>query len=184
MSPHHEGNGTLAQKELALIQELARRPAHTQRSLSRSLGLALGTTNLLIKRLAGLGLIRVQPLDSSKARYHLTVKGSHERNRAARLNWLATVRNFRRLRDHIGASLEREYARGRREFFLVVDEELLEVVQAAESSLRCPGATFTYLRRFSELPPEAGLAHAATLEPAPPGREISWLIDYDGERLP
>ena len=66
--------GNLAQKEFALIQEISRKPTHTQRSLSQSVGLSLGTTNLLIQRLARKGYIKSGTAARYKSRLHTRVK--------------------------------------------------------------------------------------------------------------
>ena len=77
MSPRDD----LAEKEFLLIQEISRKPTHTQRDLSRSVGLSLGMTNLIIQRLSRKGLIKVTQLDWKRTQYLLTLKGAVEKTR-------------------------------------------------------------------------------------------------------
>ena len=67
--------------ELALMREIEREPIRTQRDLSRSVEISLGMTNLLLKRLARRGLIKVRQLDWKRTQYLLTPKGALEKTR-------------------------------------------------------------------------------------------------------
>ncbi len=114
-----DSGGALAEKEFLLIQEISRRPTHTQRALSKSLGLSLGMTNLLIKRLSRKGLIKIAHLDWKRTQYLLTLQGALEKTRKSYDYTLYTIRIFRQLQENITSVLHREYASGRRFFHLV-----------------------------------------------------------------
>src|SRR5438270_6817185 len=128
MSTH---TGSLAQKEFALIQEISRKPTHTQRSLSQSVGLSLGTTNLLIQRLARKGFIKVTQLDWKRTQYLLTIKGAMEKTQKAYHYTRYTIRLFRQIQENIATLLRREYTAGRRKFYLVAQDEVLELLREA-----------------------------------------------------
>ena len=174
--------GNLAQKEFALIQEISRRPTHTQRSLSQSVGLSLGTTNLLIQRLARKGLIKVTQLDWKRTQYLLTIKGAMEKTQKAYHYTIYTIRIFRQIQENISVLLRREYQTGRRKFILVAQDEILDILREAVAGLHFPDAEFSYCRDFREVPAEADLILTATLE-APPktggGRRFVSLVDFD-----
>ena len=71
------------QRDLLLLSEVERDGAVTQRSLSTKLGVALGLTNLYLKRLARKGYIKVTTIPSHRARYVLTPQGFAEESRLA-----------------------------------------------------------------------------------------------------
>ena len=54
-----------AQRDLKILTEIAERADVTQRGLSRSLGIALGLTNLYLKRLAREGHIKITTIPSN-----------------------------------------------------------------------------------------------------------------------
>ena len=97
----------LAEKEFILIQEIAKSPTRTQRDLSESIGLSLGMTNLLIKRLARKGLIKVTHLDWKRTQYLLTLKGMMEKTRKTYHYTLYTLRLFRQIESYV-AGVDRE----------------------------------------------------------------------------
>jgi DNA-binding MarR family transcriptional regulator len=172
----------LAEKEFLLIQEISRRPTRTQRDLSRSLGLSLGMTNLLIKRLSRKGLIKITQLDWKRTQYLLTLRGAVEKTRKSYDYALYTLRIFRQLRENITAALSREHARGRRTFHLVAQDELLQLVTETASELKLKGAEFVFHRSLSQVPPSVDLVLTAAHEAPPKGaggpRRIS-LVDFD-----
>ena len=57
-------------RELQLLERISSGGAVTQRGLAKTSGLALGLTNLLIKRLVTKGCVKVVNLDRKRLRYH------------------------------------------------------------------------------------------------------------------
>ncbi|MDD5658313.1 MAG: winged helix-turn-helix transcriptional regulator [Elusimicrobia bacterium] len=171
----------LAEKEFLLIREISRRPTSTQRDLSKNLGLSLGMTNLLIRRLARKGIIKITQLDWKRTQYLLTLKGAMEKTRKTYHYTLYTWRIFRQIQENIRTALSREHAAGRKNFVLVAQDELLDLLRETVSDLALPGARFSFLSRFEETPPNADLVLTATLQ-APPksnGRQYLSLVDFD-----
>lgn len=70
-----------AQRELDLLTEIAEGDGVTQRQLAKKLGIALGLTNLYIKRLAKKGYIRIINIKRSRLKYLLTPRGIAEKAR-------------------------------------------------------------------------------------------------------
>jgi len=171
----------LAEKEFLLIQELSRRPDRTQRALSESLGLSLGMTNQLIKRLSRKGLIKVTQLDWKRTRYLLTLRGALEKTRKSHDYTLYTIRIFRQLQENITSVLCREYEGGRRSFHLVAQDELLDLVSGTVAGLELAGAAFAYHRSFAEVPSSADLILTATHELPPRGLAVRCLnlVNFD-----
>lgn len=175
----------LDESELALMREIARAPIQTQRDLSRETGLSLGMTNLLIKRLARKGLIKVGRLDWKRTQYLLTPKGALEKARKTYDYALYTVRLFRQLQENVTMVLRREHAEGRRAFWVVAQDELEGALRETAAGLGLPGTRFFFTRTFAEVPEHAELVLAATQEASPqrPSTRVVSLVDFlDAER--
>ena len=69
------------QRALFVLQEVEQNPILTQRSLSQKLGVALGLTNLYIKRLVRKGHIKITTFPKNRIRYLLTPRGIQEKSR-------------------------------------------------------------------------------------------------------
>ncbi|BFU93758.1 MAG: putative transcriptional regulator, AsnC family [Nitrospira sp.] len=69
------------QRELLLLNELDRNGRATQRSLASKLGVALGLTNLYLKRLTRKGYIKIATIPRNQIRYLLTAQGFAEKTR-------------------------------------------------------------------------------------------------------
>ena len=73
----------------------------SQRSLARELGIALGLTNLLVKRLVRKGWVRVIHIKPNRVRYLITPAGIAEKSRMSRAYFEASVQFYRQTRDRI-----------------------------------------------------------------------------------
>jgi DNA-binding MarR family transcriptional regulator len=69
------------QRDLLLLSELDRDGGATQRTLAIKLGVALGLTNLYLKRLARKGHIKITTIPRNRIRYLLTPQGFTEKSR-------------------------------------------------------------------------------------------------------
>jgi hypothetical protein len=78
----------------------------TQRSLSSELGVALGLTNLLIRRLAGKGYIKVSGMGTRHVRYLMTPSGWEALGHATRLSLENTIQLYTQTREQIRARLD------------------------------------------------------------------------------
>jgi DNA-binding MarR family transcriptional regulator len=90
-----------------LLKALAGGEAVTQRSLSRELGVALGLTNLLIRRLVAKGYVRVAGLRPRHVRYLLTAEGQRALADMTCASLQNTVSLYTATRDSIRTGLER-----------------------------------------------------------------------------
>lgn len=166
---------SLDESELALMRELARDPVQTQRDLSRGTGMSLGMTNILLKRLARKGLIKVGRLDWKRTHYLLTPKGALEKARKTYDYALYTVRLFRQLQENVTTVLRREHAAGRRTFWIVAQDELDSALRETVTGLALPDGRFSFAQDFAGVPDDADLVLAATQE-TPPRRLTARLI--------
>ena len=69
------------QRELQLLNEIETSEAVTQRGLSKRLGIALGLTNLYLKRLVKKGYVKVVNIQKNRIRYLITPQGIAEKSR-------------------------------------------------------------------------------------------------------
>lgn len=78
--------------------------AVSQRSLAKDLGIALGLTNLLLRRLVRKGLIRIIRIKPNRVRYLITPTGIAEKARMSRRYFQHSVRFYSETRDRISES--------------------------------------------------------------------------------
>ena len=78
----------------------------SQRSLSKELGVAVGLVNLLIRRLATKGYIKITTIPAKRVRYALTPSGMAEKARISRAYFENTVRLYTETRERIRARFE------------------------------------------------------------------------------
>lgn len=71
----------VSQLDLKILTEIAERKDVTQRSLSFSLGIALGLTNLYLKRLTRKGYIKLTTIPPNRIKYLSTPKGITQKTR-------------------------------------------------------------------------------------------------------
>jgi len=90
---------------LQILQAIESGKPLTQRSLASSMGVALGLTNLLIRRLAAKGYVKVSHLGTRHVRYLMTTAGREALARATRQSLENTVHLYTETREHIRGSL-------------------------------------------------------------------------------
>lgn len=105
-----------AERDLEILTAIEEGRPLTQRDLARRLGVALGLTNLYLKRLATRGCIKIvefprKPAARKRLRYLLTPRGLAEKSRLTYEHMAHALALYRRarqaLRDHLAALAER-----------------------------------------------------------------------------
>jgi DNA-binding MarR family transcriptional regulator len=89
------------QRDLLLLSEVERNAGVTQRSLSSKLGVALGLTNLYLKRLSRKGYIKVKTIPRNQIRYLLTPQGFTEKSRLTYLYMQYSLSYYRDMRTRL-----------------------------------------------------------------------------------
>ena len=89
LAEHVDGQGSTG-PELGVLAEVSRTPETTQRSLAHRLGISLGLTNHLIRKLVSKGYVRVVTANWRRRFYAVTPKGMVQKVRLT----LGYVRNF------------------------------------------------------------------------------------------
>lgn len=95
------------QRDLIILTELERDGAVTQRSLATKLGVALGLTNLYLKRLARKGYVKITTIPSRRIRYLLTPQGFAEKSRLTYLYMQYSLVHYRDMRARLRGILSR-----------------------------------------------------------------------------
>ncbi|PIQ84389.1 MAG: hypothetical protein COV75_02435, partial [Candidatus Omnitrophica bacterium CG11_big_fil_rev_8_21_14_0_20_63_9] len=68
-------------RDMHLLNEVTQSPDITQRELSQRIGMALGLTNLMLRRLTKKGYIKIIGTKRSRIRYLITPQGILEKTR-------------------------------------------------------------------------------------------------------
>ena len=89
------------QRDLLLLSELDRDGGATQRALATKLGVALGLTNLYLKRLARKGHIKITTIPRNRIRYLLTPQGFTEKSRLTYLYMQYSLSYYRDMRTRL-----------------------------------------------------------------------------------
>ena len=93
------------QRALFVLQEVEQNPILTQRSLSQKLGVALGLTNLYIKRLVRKGHIKITTFPKNRIRYLLTPRGIQEKSRLTYEYLQYSLTYYRDVRQRFNSTL-------------------------------------------------------------------------------
>jgi DNA-binding MarR family transcriptional regulator len=101
-----QGSEIEVRRELRLLEALEGDHRLTQRNLSTKLGVALGLTNLYLKRLIGKGYIKCVNVRHNRVRYLITPKGVAEKARLTYEFMEYSLRLYRKTREHLRAVLE------------------------------------------------------------------------------
>ena len=129
------------QRDLLLLSELDRNGAATQRTLAIKLGVALGLTNLYLKRLARQGYIKITTIPRNRIRYLLTPQGFAEKSRLTYQYMQYSLSYYRDMRGRLKDMLSSlEWTKGQR-VAICGTGELAELAYLAlrEMNIDCVG---------------------------------------------
>lgn len=134
---------TITEKEFAIISELSSNNSSNQRTVSKKLGISLGLTNLIIKRLAKTGYIKIKQLNRRQIRYVLTPKGFSEKARKSYNYTLRTINSLTLMREKIQDLAIIKYKAGIRNFTIVGDNELADLAEMSLKKLSLPDIKYS-----------------------------------------
>jgi len=117
-----------AQQHLEILSEIERGKPITQRSLARRLGIALGLTNLYLKRLANKGYIKLTTIPPRRIKYLLTPKGLAEKTRLTYEYLEYSVHLYRQIRLSLRETLSPLVKDGRPRLLIYGNGEAAELV--------------------------------------------------------
>jgi DNA-binding MarR family transcriptional regulator len=93
-----------------ILELIDSNPVVTQRSLARDVGVALGLTNLLVRRMVKRGFVRVVRVKPRRLRYLVTPAGLAEKARMSQSAWRRSIERYCSVRDRTRAALLRHSA--------------------------------------------------------------------------
>ena len=115
------------QRDLILLTEVERDGTVTQRFLASKLGVALGLTNLYLKRLARKGYIKITTIPSHRVRYLLTPQGFAEKSRLTYLYMEYSLSHYRDMRARLREALSHAAKNGTKRVVIYGTGELAEM---------------------------------------------------------
>lgn len=115
------------QRDLILLTELERNGGVTQRFLANKLGVALGLTNLYLKRLARKGYLKATTIPSHRIRYLLTPQGFAEKSRLTYHYMQHSLSYYRDMRARLREALSRVAEQGGTRVVIFGTTELAEL---------------------------------------------------------
>ncbi|MHC4873173.1 MAG: winged helix-turn-helix transcriptional regulator [Planctomycetota bacterium] len=96
-----------AWRDLQVLSEIEQDAKVSQRTLSERIGIALGLTNSVLKRLIKKGLIKTSSLPANRLAYYLTPKGFTEKSKLVLTYLKLTTSFFCRVRDIVNTRLQK-----------------------------------------------------------------------------
>ncbi len=130
------------EKEFAVIREIANNHQPNQRLIARKLGISLGLTNLIIKRLINKGYVKISQLSARKIEYILTPQGFAEKAKKSYHYTLKTIMAIRNLKNRIQEIIISEYKNGKRKFAIQGNNELAILVEISLRHLNLEGLEY------------------------------------------
>src|SRR3989475_11230625 len=115
------------QPDLQLLNEVEQNAAVTQRSMARKLGVALGLTNLYLKRLARKGYIKITTIPRNRIKYLLTPRGMTEKTRLTYLYMQYSLSYYRDMRQRLKDVLSGLSSAGAKRIVIYGTGELAEL---------------------------------------------------------
>ena len=114
-------------RDMHLLNEVTQTPDATQRELSKRIGAALGLTNLMLRRLANKGYIKISGTKRSRIRYLITPKGILEKSRLTFEFIQYSLQLYGRVRHSLREQLSILTKEGHRRILLCGVGELTEI---------------------------------------------------------
>ena len=125
----------IGERELKIIEEISQDKNLTQRKISHRLGLSLGMTNIILKRLTSKGYIKVKGLNRRKVQYILTPKGFTEKTKKSYRYLLKTIHSLQEMKKKIQRLVLMEYKKGKTHFVISGEGELADIVELSLKNL-------------------------------------------------
>jgi len=122
--------------EFKIIDEIGKDLNTTQRKISRQIGLSLGMTNIIMKRLIAKGYVKAKGLDRRKVQYILTPRGFAEKIKKTHRYLLRTIDTIKTLKEKIQDTILEYYEKGERNFTILGKGELADIVEISLRDLR------------------------------------------------
>ena len=144
-------NLRISEREFKVIEEISRDKNLTQRKISHRLGLSLGMTNLILKRLVNKGYIKVKGLNRRKVQYILTPKGFAEKTKKSYRYFLKTIHSLQEMKKKIQHLVLMEYEKDETHFVILGDGELADIVELSLKGLNKSELEYRRISRLEDI---------------------------------
>ncbi len=133
---------TANDKELDILERIYRgQPNVRQRDLARVIGLSLGMTNSIVKRLAEKGLLKIRKINNRNIQYIVSPQGIEEIARRSYRYFRRTIKNVVYYKEAVERFVRELKRQGIRQLLLVGASDLEFIVEHA-----CDKAALAYRR--------------------------------------
>ncbi len=132
----------ITEREFEMINVLAKVHSANQRELSSRAGMSLGMTNVVLKRLAKKGLLKIRQLNRRKVDYLLTSRGFSEKTKKSYRYMLKTIDSVNIIKAHIQVVLRTAMEKNRREFVMLGDGDFHDIVELAIRGMKSDSLDF------------------------------------------
>lgn len=139
----------LTEKEIDIIEEIHKNPKINQRTLAQNVGLSLGLTNLIIKKLVKTGYIKIKQLNKRKIQYLLTPKGFAEKTKKTYNYILKTTNYFFYIYEKLRQLITNAIKNGKVNFYILADEEIYNLFDLVFKTLNVRNIKY---KKISKLP--------------------------------
>lgn len=129
----------LTEKEISIIEEIHRNPEIDQRTIAQNVNLSLGLTNLIIKKLAKTGYIKIKQLNKRKIQYLLTPKGFTEKTKKTYNYIIKTVNQFFYIYEKLKNLIIETTKKGKTTFYILTDDEIYNIFDLIFKTLNIKG---------------------------------------------
>jgi predicted transcriptional regulator len=119
----------IKEREYALLDEIAQDSMVTQASLSKHLGIAVGSVNWYIKRLIHRGWVKVSRLDRTRLKYDLTAEGMRVFTQRAMLYARHSLKVYRSLRNKAKSVVIDLKQNGIQTVYLDGEDEIMDILR-------------------------------------------------------
>lgn len=114
-------------RDMQILHEVTQTPQANQRDLAKRLGVALGLTNLILRRLVSKGYIKITGAERNRILYLITPQGILEKSRLTYEYLEYSLQYYRGVRKFLRERLEVLLSQGRRRILLCGIGELAEI---------------------------------------------------------
>lgn len=136
-------------KEFAVIREISNHHKPTQRHIAKKVGISLGLTNLIIKRLIKKGYIKIREVPPRTIQYMLTPKGFSEKAKKSYHFTLRTINSIKTIKENIQEIIIKQYNQGAREFTILGNGELATLAEIALRDLNLKDINYSCVENKS-----------------------------------
>ena len=139
-----------------------------QREISSRLGLSLGMTNLLLRRLVTKGMLRIRQLNRKKVDYLLTARGLAEKAQKSYNYTLKTIESFGLVKKGVNRVLDEQASSRHNQILIIGQGDFAELVTLLATQYAQGKYAISRADRLPDTIPEDMLALDANSRPEAP----------------